>query len=128
MNLLPSSGEGLLLERQFLFLCFYYVSSFSVTGIRTCELFHLSVLWITSPKPNLYTTRGSRIIVNFYSTYVSRHNLFLFISGLFIGSHIGLMSMLGWLITWSVQWMNAESLSFLILEFSSLLIMLALSH
>ena len=53
---------------------------------------------------------------------------FLFISGLIIGSHIGLMSMLGWLITWSVQWMNVDSLSFLILEFSSLLIMLASSH
>ena len=47
---------------------------------------------------------------------------FLFISGLIIGSHIGLMSMLIWLIAWSVQWMNADSLSFLILEFSSLLI------
>ena len=38
------------------------------------------------------------------------------------------MSMLGWLITWSVQWMNVDSLSFLILKFSSLLIMLALSN
>ena len=74
------------------------------------------------------TTRGPRIINNFYSTYVSRHNFFLFILGLIIGSHIGLMSMLGWLIAWSIQWMNADSLSFLILEFSSLLIMLALSH
>ena len=36
--------------------------------------------------------------------------------------------MLGWLIAWSVQWMNADSLSFLILEFFSLHIMLALSH
>ena len=35
--------------------------------------------------------------------------------------------MLGWLITWSVQWMNADSSSFLILEFFSLLIMFALS-
>ena len=69
---------------------------------------------------------GSRIIVNFYSSYVSRHNSFLFNSGLIIGSHTGLMSILGWLITWSVQRMNA--VSFLILEFSSLLIMLALSH
>ena len=32
--LLPSSGEGLSLERQFLFT-FYYFSSFAVTGIRT---------------------------------------------------------------------------------------------
>ena len=38
------------------------------------------------------------------------------------------MSMPGWLITWSVQGMNADSLSFLILECSSLLIMLALYH
>ena len=37
------------------------------------------------------------------------------------------MSMLGWLITLSVQWMKADSLSSLILEFSSLLIRLALS-
>ena len=52
----------------------------------------------------------------------------IFISGLIIGSHIGLMSILGWLITCSVKWMNMDSLSFLILEFSSLLILLALSH
>ena len=43
--------------------------------------------------------RGPRIIVNFYSTYVTRHNFFFVISGLIIGSHLGLISMLGWLIT-----------------------------
>ena len=67
---------------------------------------------------------GSRIVVKFYSTYVSRHNFFVFISGLIIESHIELMSMLGWLITWSVQWMNADSSNFLILEFSSFLLCL----
>ena len=38
LNLLPPSGEGLSLERQFLFI-FYYFSSFALTGIRTGDLF-----------------------------------------------------------------------------------------
>ena len=58
------------------------------------------------------------------SFVVLHHNFFSFISSLIIGSHIGLMSMLGWLITWPVQCMNADSLSFLILEFYFLLCLL----
>ena len=77
---------------------------------------------------NHYTTKGSRRIVNFYSNYVLPHFFFLFISDLIFVSHIEPMSTLGWLITGSVQWMNADFLSFLMLEFSFLLIMHALSH
>ena len=43
-NLLPSSGEGFVVRTRV--FCYYY-SSLAMTGIRTRELFRLSVLWIT---------------------------------------------------------------------------------
>ena len=96
-------------------------------GFEPANFFVRQFFGVLVRNANHSTAKGPRI-VNFYSTYVSRHNFFLFISGLIIGSHIGLMSMLGWLIIWTVQRMKADSLGFLVLEFSSLLIMLVLSH
>ena len=115
LNLLPSSGEGLSLERQFLFIYFFIVV-LPWTGFEPANFFIRQFFGLLIRNANHYTMRGPRIVVNFSSTYVTRHNFFFFISGLIIGSHIGLMSMLGWLITWSVQWMNVDSVSFLILE------------
>ena len=73
--------------------------------------------------------RGARGLLPIFTLFMFHVTIFPFyFESNYYWSHIGLMSMLGWLITWSVQWMNADSLSFLILEFSSLLTMLALFH
>ena len=48
LNLLPSSAEGFVVRKTVYFI--FYFTGFAVTGIRTCELFRLSLLWITSPE------------------------------------------------------------------------------
>ena len=46
-----------------------------MTGIRTRELFVRQFFGLLIRKVNHYTTRGPRIIVNFYSTYVTNPHL-----------------------------------------------------